>query len=230
MSITVNESGILHELEMVTSNIGGVLYELDPVHANEGGVLYEIHSAASFPNSLKWGYTKDLSGSLPSISNNGFTVKNTSNNLSCATVFSNAFEIKDKVRITYSITFSSSYPSSSSGVAVRMTDGDAFFDNVTSSTTSDTLSKTTILTTGKYYIVGGSAGDGPSGGGANRNCRINKLEDMFKMINSLATLTEKLATSMECKRRRLGVSKYWRSATARSGERSWATYLPPLLE
>ena len=63
-----------------------------------------------------------------------------------------------------------------------------------------------------------------------QNCRINKLEDTFEMINSLATLTEKLATSMECKRRRLGVSKYWRSATARSGERSWATYLPPLLE
>ena len=30
-----------------------------------------------------------------------------------------------------------------------------------------------------------------------QNCRINKLEDTFEKINSLATSTEKLATSME---------------------------------
>ena len=34
-----------------------------------------------------------------------------------------------------------------------------------------------------------------------QNCRINKLEDTFEKINSLATSTEKLATSMEAMRK-----------------------------
>lgn len=54
MPITVNENGVLHELETVTSNEGGILYNLDTVHTNEGGVLQEIFSAKTFPKALTW--------------------------------------------------------------------------------------------------------------------------------------------------------------------------------
>ncbi len=47
MPITVNESGVLHELTEVTVNESGALYALDTVHANENGVLYEIYSGQS---------------------------------------------------------------------------------------------------------------------------------------------------------------------------------------
>lgn len=43
MAITVNEGGVLRELNTVTVNEGGVLYALDSVMANEGGVLREIY-------------------------------------------------------------------------------------------------------------------------------------------------------------------------------------------
>lgn len=43
MAITINEGGVLYELDGITANEGGVLYELDSVMANESGVLYEIY-------------------------------------------------------------------------------------------------------------------------------------------------------------------------------------------
>ena len=44
MSITVNEGGVLYDLNTVTVNENGVLYNLDTVHSNEGGTLYELFS------------------------------------------------------------------------------------------------------------------------------------------------------------------------------------------
>ncbi len=72
MSITVNESGVLRELEKISVNESGVLYELDSVHANEGGVLYEIHGGWKDPGLVLWdgatsanSYTADKGHSVP---------------------------------------------------------------------------------------------------------------------------------------------------------------------
>lgn len=64
MPITVNESGVLHELTEVTVNEGGTLYNLDTVHANEGGVLQEIFSAKTFPKALIWYVNTSSYGSV----------------------------------------------------------------------------------------------------------------------------------------------------------------------
>lgn len=57
MSITVNEGGVLYELDTVTANENGTLYELDTVHSNEGGTLYEIFSAKNLPNNIEASFT-----------------------------------------------------------------------------------------------------------------------------------------------------------------------------
>ena len=72
MSITVNDGGVLHELEKITVNEGGVLHELSTVHANEGGVLYEIHGGWKDPGLVLWdgttstdSYTANKGHSVP---------------------------------------------------------------------------------------------------------------------------------------------------------------------
>lgn len=69
MPITVNEGGVLYELNTVTSNEGGVLYDLDLVHSNEGGTLEEIFSSSLLPKYLTWSPMDKLE-----TSNNGFSV------------------------------------------------------------------------------------------------------------------------------------------------------------
>ena len=73
MPITVNEGGVLYDLEPVTANENGVLYALDTVHSNEGGTLYEIHSGWSSPAKITW-YSRSDAGYITSQTNNGYTV------------------------------------------------------------------------------------------------------------------------------------------------------------
>lgn len=75
MPITVNEGGVIHELETITVNVGGTLHELDTIHANNGGVLHEIYSGWK-PPLLTWSVdtTKDKVTKINSVSNNGYTV------------------------------------------------------------------------------------------------------------------------------------------------------------
>lgn len=54
MPITVNENGVLYDLDVVTSNENGVLYDHDTVHVNEGGALYEVFSAEYRPATFAW--------------------------------------------------------------------------------------------------------------------------------------------------------------------------------
>lgn len=95
MPITVNEGGVLYELNTVTSNEGGVLYDLDLIHSNEGGTLKEIFS--SLPKHLTWSPTDNLR-----ISNNGFTVNcNTVSTSAITTVrTSSDFKASGKLTIT----------------------------------------------------------------------------------------------------------------------------------
>ena len=79
MPITVNEGGTLYTLDTVTANEGGTLYKLDTVYSNEGGVLYEIFGSASTPKTLTWHYN-GAPDKTPTVSNNGFTVENSSKN------------------------------------------------------------------------------------------------------------------------------------------------------
>ncbi len=57
MPITVNEGGILYQLDTVTANEGGILQALDTVHANEGGTLQEIFSAWIAPSDISGSYS-----------------------------------------------------------------------------------------------------------------------------------------------------------------------------
>ena len=97
MPITVNEGGVLYELETVTSNESGVLYELDTVHANEGGTLREIHSG--LPTSLTWtcDTSKDSTAKLNLVSEDGLTVTYTSANANWSAapgaIYSNTFTL-----------------------------------------------------------------------------------------------------------------------------------------
>ena len=108
MPITVNEGGVLYELNTVTSNEGGVLYDLDLVHSNEGGTLKEIFS--SLPKYLTWSPTDDLA-----TSNHGFDVWCTNISTSAITTVRTSSDFKasgiltitPKLRHTY-------YPTDSS--------------------------------------------------------------------------------------------------------------------
>ncbi len=107
MPITVNEGGVLHELEKITVNEGGVLHELGTVHANEGGVLYEIYGA--LPKSLVWNAEKQYASAYPqarinSTSQNGLTVnvtvlKGGFNIANQSGVYSDAVKIKAGTKI-----------------------------------------------------------------------------------------------------------------------------------
>lgn len=106
MPITVNEGGTLYTLDTVTANEGGTLYKLDTVYSNEGGVLYEIFGSASAPKTLTWHY-KDAPDETPTVSNNGFTVANSSNNTNYSkynSVITDAFTIKGGWNITVNLT------------------------------------------------------------------------------------------------------------------------------
>ena len=73
MPITVNEGGVLYDLETVTANENGVLYALDTVHSNEDGTLYEIYSGWNPPAKITW-YSRSDAGYITSQTNNGYTV------------------------------------------------------------------------------------------------------------------------------------------------------------
>ena len=161
MLITVNEGGVLYELETVTSNESGVLYELDTVHANEGGMLHEIHSAVSFPDTLTWNYSAS-GGCPPTISNNGFTIRNTSNNHAYTNVTSDVFKIKGTVTITVTLSLQGSVSNGSSGVTVsNKRSGEAVL--VINNHMSSLTTKSAVLTSGTYMISGGGGYGGPSG-------------------------------------------------------------------
>lgn len=159
----------MRELETITTNTGGVLHELDTVHANEGGVLHEIHSAASFPDTLTWRYESASSATTaytPTVSNNGFTVKNTRSDIPCQNVKSNVFEIKGTIKITVNYYLENKYPSGSGGFGVI---NESMGTSVGGLTLTATGSKTETytLTNGRYYISGGGGGGDQSGSGAN---------------------------------------------------------------
>lgn len=106
MPITVNEGGTLYTLDTVTANEGGILYKLDTVYSNEGGTLYEIFGSASAPKTLTWHYN-GAPDETPTVSNNGFTVENSSMNMSPSkytSVVTDAFTIKGKWNITVNLT------------------------------------------------------------------------------------------------------------------------------
>lgn len=117
MPITVNEGGVLKELETITANENGVLYELDTVHANENGILYEIFSAHTLPTSLEWYIaTADASGNpwcmiitnpgpvptIKSTSNNGLTITYEAN--SSLEIYSNRVVLKTGDKISFNVT------------------------------------------------------------------------------------------------------------------------------
>lgn len=165
MPITINDGGVLHELETVTTNVGGVLHELDTVHTNEGGVLHEIHSAASFPDTLTWKYTNTNQFS-PNVSNNGLTVSNTRSVVACNHVTSSAFVIKGTIKITVNYSFENRYSNGSGGFGIVNEDtGESVggFDL----TTTGSKTETYTLTNGRYHIAGGGSSGNQSGSGAN---------------------------------------------------------------
>lgn len=73
MPITVNENGVLYNLNKITVNENGVLYNLDTVHSNEDGTLYEIYSGWNPPAKITW-YSRSDAGYIKSQTNNGYTV------------------------------------------------------------------------------------------------------------------------------------------------------------
>lgn len=54
MSLTVNNSGVLHEITTLTANNAGVLRELTLLHANDSGVLRPIFGVWKAPETLNW--------------------------------------------------------------------------------------------------------------------------------------------------------------------------------
>lgn len=168
MPITINEGGVLYELDTVTSNEGGVLYELDTVHANDGGVLHEIHSAASFPDSLTWKYTgsNGTTTRAPTVSNNGLTVSNSRSEIACNHVTSSVFEIKGTVKITVSFSHEKRYSNGSGGCGIT---DESTGESVGGFTLTSNGSKTETYTlaSGRYCIGGGGSGGDQSGSGAS---------------------------------------------------------------
>lgn len=110
MPITVNEGGVLYELNTVTSNEGGVLYDLDLVHSNEGGTLEEIFS--SLPKYLTWSPTDNLR-----ISNNGFTVKCNTVSTSAITTVRTSSDFKASGILTITPNLGRTYYPTDSGVS-----------------------------------------------------------------------------------------------------------------
>ena len=155
MPITVNEGGTLYTLDTVTANEGGTLYELDTVYSNEGGVLYEIFGSASAPKTLTWHY-KDAPDETPTVSNNGFTVANSSSNTTYSknqSVVTNAFTINGEWNITVNLTRGNC---STAGVSLIDADG----NSQTILTYPSDVTGTITAKDGEYKIsCGGGYGD-----------------------------------------------------------------------
>ena len=80
MSLTVNSSGVLHEITTLTTNNAGVLRELTLLHANDSGVLRPLLSRKwAPPETLTW--TKHYSISGAKISDNGYKCELTTHDL-----------------------------------------------------------------------------------------------------------------------------------------------------
>ena len=80
MSLTVNNSGVLHEISTLTANNAGVLRELTLLHANDSGVLRPLLSRKwAAPETLTW--TKHYSISGAKISDNGYKCELTTHDL-----------------------------------------------------------------------------------------------------------------------------------------------------
>lgn len=120
MGITVNEGGVLYELEKITDNENGVVYDFDNIHSNENGVLYEIFSGRKIPTSLTWYYTNSTSES-PTTSNNGFTVRNGKSENKYNNIKSNVFEIIGEC--TISVHMYSDSSEGSYGMGLDTSDG-----------------------------------------------------------------------------------------------------------
>lgn len=154
MPITVNESGVLYELDTVTANEGGVLYELDTVHANEGGTLFEIFS--TLPKSLTWtaDASADSSAKIISTDNNGLTVTFKSQTANAGhpdwdgtydAVFSSEFKLSAGTMVSGSISnITSSGANLHSGIFL-MQNGEVV--------TEITSEGTAVKTAGIYYLA-----------------------------------------------------------------------------
>lgn len=67
MSLTVNNSGVLHEISTLTANNAGVLRELTLLHANDSGVLRPIFGKKwEPPETLTWSPAGTISSYNPS--------------------------------------------------------------------------------------------------------------------------------------------------------------------
>ena len=76
MSLTVNNSGVLHEITTLTANNAGVLRELTLLHANDSGVMRPIFGEWKAPETLNWSdrLQSNLSSLISSfsVSDNGY--------------------------------------------------------------------------------------------------------------------------------------------------------------
>lgn len=104
MAISVNEGGKMFELDEVWVKEGNTLIELDEVWANEGVNLVQIHSSFKPPDVISW--TAQSSGRLISVTNNGYTVKFSGNNLNVYGIscVSNEMYLKAGTKISAKVT------------------------------------------------------------------------------------------------------------------------------
>lgn len=142
MAITINEGGVLYELDGITANEGGVLYELDSVIANESGTLYEIYSwTGNLPTALTWTVDTSISGydtqsAINDTSNNGFTINYTAktlDNSSGRCIRSNSFYLPNGATVNIAATSISGTGTSTKvgNVALCNADGQTDFVNIT---------------------------------------------------------------------------------------------------
>ncbi len=163
MPITVNEGGVLHELETVTSNEGGVLYELDTVHANEGGVLYEIFSANTLPTELKWsvrtsGSFVDSAASLVSYSGLSVVFKGASATSIAVQCYQIRLRAGTVIRHKFTAVSDFTYTSLIANLWVCKVGS-----TLTSGSNMFTSNSYTVPEDGYYYIgLGGMAWNGPA--------------------------------------------------------------------
>ena len=167
MPITVNEGGTLYTLDTVTANEGGTLYELDTVYSNEGGVLYEIFGSASAPKTLTWHY-KDAPDETPTVSNNGFTVENSSKNWDYSkyqSVVTDTFTIKGEWNIIAKLT-----PGNCIAASVMLIDADGNRQPIVS---YPNTTGTITVKDGEYTIsCGGGYGDQSGSSAGTYKCEI----------------------------------------------------------
>ena len=160
MSITVNEGGVLKELETISANENGVLYELDTVHSNENGVLYEIFSGAL--SISDWVPSSSPSATITNNTDGSITISAAANAYVTKTFSAN----KDfTVEISLTAWLSSTgYSGSCDASIYKITDGVGnrvkSICNITfNGTTHVTKTGTASFSAGDYFIqIGGAAG------------------------------------------------------------------------